>query len=133
MSPGVGGDAFCAALAGVDGVSPRLAASALDQARVRFGAVVDELTAAFDAGGLDAVQASPHVGAARAITYFLYTGLLPDEEGQPVGGPWAAGEMGAEDYFESLMWRVVQAHPRGLSGGYYGHWHYPAEDDDGRR
>ena len=113
---------LCCALAGVDGISSRFAESALDQARRRFGpGPVDELLAAFQVGGLAAVRDHPQQGAARALAYLLYTGGLPD------------GQIDHEaDYFESVVWRVIQAHPRGLSGGYFGHWHYPPEDSDGR-
>jgi hypothetical protein len=122
--------AFCAALAGVEGISSRLARSALTRGRERFGSAVDELVAAFGRGGLDAVARSEHAGKARALAYFLYTGLLPGENGEESGAIYATGVMGEDDYFESLVWRVVQAHPRGLSGGYFGHWHYPPEDVD---
>lgn len=124
---------FCSALAGVEGISARLASSALAHGRERFGTAVDDLLATFEQGGLAAVQLSDHVGKARALAYFLYTGLLPDVDGSEVGGDYDRPTMSEEDYFESLMWRVVQAHPRGLSGGYFGQWHYPPEDDDGSR
>ncbi len=32
-----------------------------------------------------------------------------------------------EQYFESVLWRIVRAHPPGLSGGYFGHWTYPPD------
>lgn len=116
-----GAERLCAALAGVDGVSPRFAASALRHARRRFGpAAVDELERAFETGGLEAARADRHRDVARALAYLLYTGALP------------GGRIAEEaDYFESVVWRVIQAHPRGLSGGYFGHWHYPPEDSDG--
>lgn len=120
---------FCSALAGVVGVSPRLATAALDHGRSRFGHAIDDLLADFERGGLPAVELSEHVGKARALAYFLYTGLLPDEDGTE---SFEHATMREEDYFESLVWRVVQAHPRGLSAGYFGQWHYPPEDDDGR-
>lgn len=125
------GQRLCTALTGVRGISARLVSSALEQGRERFGDAVDELLTTFERGGLQAVQRSAHIGEARALTYFLYTGLLPDEDGSEVGGPFERGSMDEDDYFESLIWRVVQSHPRGLSGGYFGHWHYPPEDDDG--
>jgi hypothetical protein len=33
-----------------------------------------------------------------------------------------------EHYFRGLFWEVVQAHPQGLSGGYFGHWAYPPDN-----
>lgn len=120
---------FCCALAGVDGISERFADAALAQSRQRFGDdVVDELLHVFGDGGLDAVVRHPQAAKARALTYLLYTGVLPDESGAIAADAQIHDEA---DYFESVMWRVIQAHPRGLSGGYYGHWHYPPEDGDG--
>ena len=110
-------------------MSERLAVAALDGARRRFGTdAVDGLVAAFERGGVDAVQEHPEVGVARALTYFLYTGILPDADGRP--DP-AQTEIDERDYFEAVLWPVIQAHPRALSGGYFGHWHYPPEDADG--
>jgi len=31
-------------------------------------------------------------------------------------------------YFEGLLWRSIRAHPPGLTGGYFGHWHYIPEN-----
>lgn len=121
---------FCCELAGVAGISDRFATSAIERGREGFGGAMDDLLETFEQGGLKAVERSEHVEVARAVTYFLYTGLLPE-----VTPDSNAAEVHAvpseDDYFESLAWRVVQAHPRGLSGGYFGHWHYPPEDDDG--
>ena len=33
-----------------------------------------------------------------------------------------------EHYFAGLFWRVIEAHPPGLSGGYFGHWTYPPDN-----
>lgn len=112
---------LCSALAGVDGVSPRFAESALARVRDRFSPeAVDDLLEANSAGGLAALRDPSRQGPVRALTYLLYTGALPD------------GSVGEEaDYFESVVWRVIQAHPRALTGGYFGHWHYPPEDSDG--
>lgn len=45
---------------------------------------------------------------------------------------WYLGEIGgggpAEHYFQGLFWKVVSAHPPGLSGGYFGHWAYPPDN-----
>jgi hypothetical protein len=119
---------LCGALAGIDGVSERLAGAALDRVCRRFGdSVADQLLVAFAGGGIDALRQDPLADPARALTYFLYTGLLPDASGRPAPDQT---ELDEADYFESVMWRAIQAHPRGLSGGYYGHWHYPPEDGD---
>ena len=119
---------LCRALTGVDEVSARLSDSVLTRTRTRFGpAPVDELMETFGAGGLDAVARDDRLlKVARVITYGLYTGFLP--AGIPdVDTP--EGEIPApEDHFEALVWRVIQAHAPGLSGGYYGQWHYAPED-----
>jgi hypothetical protein len=33
----------------------------------------------------------------------------------------------SQSYFSALMWEAVGAHIPALSGGYFGHWRYPAE------
>lgn len=33
-----------------------------------------------------------------------------------------------EHHFRALLWDVIGAHPPALSGGYFGHWHYPPEN-----
>jgi hypothetical protein len=105
-----------------------LARSAADFVVRDFGAdVLTALVEAYAEGGLDGVAEHPRVGVARALCYFLYTGVPVDEEGKPT----ATSIETEEDYFEALLPRVIQAHPRGLSGGYFGHWHYPPEDSDG--
>jgi hypothetical protein len=32
-------------------------------------------------------------------------------------------------YFGGLVWRILGAHPPGLSGGYFGHWRYRPENE----
>lgn len=119
--------AFCRALTGVDTIAERLARSSTQWAARQFGHdAVGALVAAHAAGGLAEVEANEQVGVARALCYYLYTGLGVDQLGQPI----ANTEPVEEDYFEAVLPRVVQAHPRGLSGGYFGHWHYPPEDAD---
>ncbi|MDP4151645.1 MAG: hypothetical protein Q8927_05755 [Bacteroidota bacterium] len=33
-----------------------------------------------------------------------------------------------EAYFDSLLWRAIEAHPPAVSGGYFGYWRYPPEN-----
>jgi hypothetical protein len=33
-----------------------------------------------------------------------------------------------DHHFRALLWNVIGAHPPALSGGYFGHWHYPPEN-----
>ncbi|MRI55311.1 hypothetical protein D8770_15260 [Methylobacterium sp. DB1607] len=56
--------------------------------------------------------------AAQRLAYLWYAGRLPPEGGVDAAFP------SAEAYFGGLLWRVVGAHPPGLSGGYTGHWRY---------
>ncbi len=53
------------------------------------------------------------------------------------GGPFANGapaalvpgqaEVRARLWFRGRFWELTRSHPPGLSGGYFGHWTYPAE------
>jgi hypothetical protein len=31
-------------------------------------------------------------------------------------------------YYEALLWKVIEAHPPALSGGYFGYWRYAPEN-----
>jgi len=44
------------------------------------------------------------------------------------GGQREYGPETAEQYFQGLLWPAIHAHPLGLSGGYFGYWHYPPEN-----
>ena len=33
-----------------------------------------------------------------------------------------------DEHFQALLWDAIGAHPPALSGGYFGHWHYPPEN-----
>jgi hypothetical protein len=33
-----------------------------------------------------------------------------------------------EAYFDSLLWKAIEAHPPAISGGYFGYWRYPPEN-----
>jgi hypothetical protein len=125
---------LCRALCGSDLVSSRLAAGAIAQAGKKFGdETVARLVTTFGDSHLGGIQADRELlGIARAITYFLYTGLLPEANGSDLD-PKADKKPEIQlpdDYFEAVLWRVILAHPPGLSGGYFGHWHYPPEDLD---
>jgi hypothetical protein len=34
----------------------------------------------------------------------------------------------SEIYYEALVWKAIEAHPPGLSGGYFGYWRYAPEN-----
>lgn len=122
---------FCRELTGVDEISERFTRSITERACERFGGDrVNDLLTLFEAQGIAAVLMDANLeGIARAMCYALYTGLLPDEAGLEVERGTAPRPQIplAEDYFEGLVWRVIQAHPPGLTGGYFGHWYYPPE------
>jgi len=122
---------LCRDLSGVVETPEKLVASVIKRARMKLGAAaVDQLLKAYQSGGVKAVlDDAAHAGGARAILYCLYTGLLPDATGAPTTiDVTGATALTADDHFQALMWRVIQAHPPALSGGYFGHWHYPPED-----
>jgi hypothetical protein len=50
---------------------------------------------------------------------------LPYENGAPLQLGSEAQRAGR--YFRGRFWSMVGGHPLGLSGGYFGHWTYPAE------
>ena len=122
------------ALSGVNGISERQIGSGFKQMTERAGeSKVEKLVEKFQSDGLDGIREDKELlGLAQATTYWLYTGIFPDEQGESVkrGSSEKPTITDPEDYFESLVWRVIQAHPRALSGGYFGHWHYPPEDSD---
>jgi hypothetical protein len=124
---------FCE-LAGINTLSDRHVQSGLDRLIERIGeARTRELLLEFETHGLASVRKNEFLcGLAKATTYWLYTGVFPGESVKGVVGGTQPKPMIAspEDYFESVVWKVIQAHPPGLSGGYYGHWHYPPEDSD---
>jgi hypothetical protein len=122
---------LCRSLTGVEEISARHCSSVLRRARARFGdASIDSLLTRFGEGGTSAIFADAEIaGHARAIIYCLFTGVLPDAKGEELTAATPAPDLDdPEDYFEAVLWRVVQAHPPGLSGGYFGHWRYPPED-----
>lgn len=47
--------------------------------------------------------------------------------GQVAAADEATHDLRARLAFRGQFWDLVKAHPPGLSGGYFGHWMYPAE------
>lgn len=117
----------CGELTGVDTLPPRFVDSIVARASVTFGdEVMQRVLKAEDLSGDSVVSR-----AARALVYGLYTGMLPDAEGEMIKPGNAPRNIRGDeelDYFEAAVWRVIQAHPPALSGGYFGYWHYPPED-----
>lgn len=59
------------------------------------------------------------------IVLLWYTSAMHDNDGMP-----ANLRFGTQDeYFSGLGWRILAAHPPGLSGGYFGHWRYRPENE----
>jgi hypothetical protein len=62
--------------------------------------------------------------AQQLIVLWYSSALMNIEANKPVElkfGP-------PEHHFRALLWDVIAAHPPALSGGYFGHWHYPPEN-----
>ena len=98
-------------------MTPRFSASAFLQLSNQFGEPsANKLINDYLTGGLDALNTKIE-GPARSLLSYLYLGELE-----------SADSVIPEDYIDSLIWRAALAHPRGLSGGYFGHWRYPPED-----
>lgn len=56
---------------------------------------------------------------AQQIILLWYTSAFLIENKWQFGTP--------RQYFSSLMWPIIGAHPPALSGGYFGYWKYPPE------
>ncbi len=56
----------------------------------------------------------------REIIMLWYTGSFNDASGNTDIGD-------ASHYFNGLMWKVIQAHPPGITGGAYGYWAHEPE------
>lgn len=125
---------MCRAISGVAQVRSVHARRVMAGAEARFGiTLLKRAYQQFARGGLDALVADAELaGLCRSVAYCLYTGLLPDATGNEVvrGSHNKPPVQSEEDYFESVLWRAIYAHPPALTGGYFGHWHYPPEDLD---
>ena len=108
---------LCRELSGFDDVSLRFAVSALEQLAKKYGEkAVSDLLSTYSTDGIDQLNIMTK-GPARDLLTYLYVGSFD-----------SATYVIPEDYFDSLIWRAALAHPKGLSGGYFGHWRYPPED-----
>lgn len=90
---------------------------------------VDKLLVAYEAGlaagehELQAIQDrvvddAARWSTAREVVSIWLTSRLP---GVDLAGPEVVPP---EQYFQGRLWVTIQAHPPGLSGGYFGHWRY---------
>ena len=99
----------------------------------RLQALLDAFAALEGSGDLDKlvqeqILADPNVGPmARTLIVFWYTG------GIMIPGPGATAAQPdlyfptKEAYVRGLVWPTAQAHPMGVTGGYFGYWHYEPE------
>jgi hypothetical protein len=54
-----------------------------------------------------------------------YTSALRDNQSPAIALRYGT----QEEYFSGLAWRIMGAHPPGLSGGYFGHWRYRPDNE----
>jgi hypothetical protein len=59
------------------------------------------------------------------IVLLWYTSALRDNESDPLVLRYGSEQA----YFGGLVWRILGAHPPGLSGGYFGHWRYRPDNE----
>jgi len=112
---------LCTEITGVERISERFVLSAKDALIKKHGH--DEVS--------DFIEKFSSEDAEVLFEQIRYNEISRDLiEHLYFGSMTGADDLKAEDYFESLIWRVTLSHPRGLSGGYFGHWHYPPEDLD---
>jgi hypothetical protein len=62
------------------------------------------------------------------IVLLWYTSSLQDLTA-PAAGPLVMQFGTQEEYFSGLAWKIMGAHVPGLSGGYFGHWHYRPDNE----
>ena len=59
------------------------------------------------------------------IILLWYTSTVQDNLGMDPPAPSLSFRYGTpEEYFSGMAWKIIGAHPPGLSGGYFGHWRY---------
>jgi len=64
------------------------------------------------------------------IILLWYTSTVQDNLGTDPPAPSSSFRYGTpEEYFSGLAWKIIGAHPPGLSGGYFGHWRYRPDNE----
>jgi hypothetical protein len=91
---------------------------------------VAALDADLGAQYLDRLMSSPWSAPVRRILD-QFRGLTPDAglAAQVQKKIVDDDSLRPAEYFSGLAWRIIGAHPPGLSGGYFGHWHYRPENE----
>jgi Membrane bound FAD containing D-sorbitol dehydrogenase len=64
------------------------------------------------------------------IILLWYTSAMQDAP-PPSSSPMHYGTQ--EEYFSGLVWSILGAHVPGLSGGYFGHWRYPPDNEPSQK
>lgn len=125
------------ALTGVDDLPPDLAVEYWDRLRASgLGTDLEALLQAFSdlkaqgevnettlAATLFASTALKNVAQQLIVLWYSSALMAVDSKGAVelrFGSP--------AHHFRALLWDVIAAHPPALSGGYFGHWHYPPEN-----
>lgn len=110
------------------------------EARLRnegMAAALDRLQATYEGlkkqGRLDHSWLAAHLFAdaelkaiAEQLIVLWYSSALMGDAPPNERPPLKFGK--PEHHFRALLWDVIGAHPPALSGGYFGHWHYPPEN-----
>jgi|GEM_PF-2013787 len=124
--------ALSIALTGDAALPPHLVAGYLQRVDHSHPGEVDALLAAFEAGL--AADGDPDAAIRARVTGDAALWATSRE----VISVWLTSRLPAVDrvapeivdpaqYFQSRLWTTIRAHPPGVSGGYFGHWHYEPE------
>jgi hypothetical protein len=64
------------------------------------------------------------------IILLWYTSTVQDNLGIGPPAPSLSFRYGTpEEHFSGLVWKIIGAHPPGLSGGYFGRWRYRPDNE----
>jgi hypothetical protein len=96
----------------------------MDEMLGRFSGLLESGEVTDDALSRDILEVPELRTAAQQVIVLWYSSALMEkvDDEQPVlvfGRP--------EHHFQAALWSAIGAHPPALSGGYFGHWHYPPE------
>jgi hypothetical protein len=76
------------------------------------------------------VEVDPLRPTVCKIILLWYTSTVQDNLGMDPPAPSPSFRYGTpEEYFSGLAWKIIGAHPPGLSGGYFGHWRYRPDNE----
>jgi hypothetical protein len=118
-------------LTGFAQLEPEMVQAHFETTKAQLGTKLDALLTRFaaiegDAAGIVAAVRkemalnADFAASAKFVLVLWYTG------GVAIGKNWDFSGS-ASAYYRGLVWRVIGAHPPGLSNAYYGHWKYPPE------